>query len=516
MGLQMAVRPLRDGACMLVPHPVPLVEQQSSYIEKHLSVKVGRYRGDMNVDSWDLDRWKTEFQKNHVLVMTAQILLNILNHFSRDFPLCKINLLIVDECHHCTKNHPYREIMRLFANYREEECPRVLGLTASILKGKTKPHQIEKAIKDLEQNMRCRCQTAKDLFRADHFAARPKQFIVVFDSTPSQHVSMLTKIVDEVLEKISTFSKEQKNQCGEAHQLCKGVLEDVSYTVKSLGPTQAQKVAQEALQYLQRYSYLSLVGITPMGRHLVDTANTAVQTFLAQLQGRGCLGLVITPKVNKLLHCLEDFGICSGESAKGGGIPEGDKLCGIVFVQRRSTAVRLYELITEIRKQQEGLAFVKCDYIVGHGASGPLAKDMAMKSTRQEDVLDRFRKKRINLLIATSVVEEGLDIPHCNLVVRFDLPNDIRAFIQSKGRARSSTSQFILLVDKQQERDERGMVESFTAMEKTLRDIAVKERRVPDEEEMREAAMDDLPPYQPYGPRDATVTLTSSLQLLHM
>ena len=492
------------------------MEQQAAYIEEHLAVEVGRYKGDMNVDNWDLSRWNAEFQKNHVLVMTAQILLNILNHFSSYFPLSKINLLIIDECHHCTKNHPYHEIMRLFQGYKEEEQPRVLGLTASILKGKAKPHQIEKAIKTLEENMRCRCQTTKDLFRADLFAAQPEASIVVFDPAPSQHVGMLTRIIDEVLAKILAFGKEQKKQCGEAYQLCKVFLEDVSYTVKSLGPTQAQKVAEEVLQSLQKCYHQPTMGNAPMGRHLMDTANTTLHTFLRQLQWQGCRGLVITPKVNKLLQCLDDYGICSGESTKGGGITEKEKLCGIVFVQRRSTAVRLYELITQIRELQEGLAFVKCDYIVGHGPSGALAKEMAMKSTRQEDVLDRFRKSRINLLIATSVVEEGLDIPRCNLVVRFDLPNDIRAFIQSKGRARSKQSKFILLVDKQQEREERGMVERFLAMEKTLRDSAAKERRVPHEEDMKAAAMDELPPYQPYGPTGATVTLTSSLQLLHM
>ena len=491
------------------------MDQQANYIEKHLAVKVGKYKGDMNVDNWSPSRWTMEFENNHVLVMTAQILLNILNHFSKDFPLSKINLLIVDECHHCTKHHPYREIMRLFENFKGEDHPRVLGLTASILKGKTKPHQIEKAIKELEQNMRCRCQTTKDLFRADIFAAQPKESIVVFDPTPSQSVGLLTSIIDEVLEKVLAFSKEQKKQCGDAYQLCKGLLEDVIYTVKSLGSTQALKVAEEVLQILQTHRH-SAGTPTIMGHHLMEVANTTLETFVVQLKGRDSLELVITPKVHKLLLCLGDHGIRSGESPPGGAIREGDRLCGIVFVQRRSTAVRLCELITQIREVQKDLSFVQCDYIVGHGAGGVQTKEMAMKATRQEDVLDRFRKKRINLLIATSVVEEGLDIPHCNLVVRFDLPNDIRAFIQSKGRARSKSSNLVLLVDKLQEREERGMVESFIAIEKTLREMAVKERRVPDEEDMKEAATDDLPPYKPYGPTGATVSLTSSLQLLHM
>lgn len=55
---------------------------------------------------------------------------------------------------------------------------------------------------------------------------------------------------------------------------------------------------------------------------------------------------------------------------------------------------------------------------------------------------------QLNLLVATKVGEEGLDIQTCCLVIRFDLPETVASFIQSRGRARMPQSEYAFLVDR--------------------------------------------------------------------
>lgn len=62
--------------------------------------------------------------------MTAQILLNILRHSI--IKMEEINLLILDECHHAVKKHPYSLVMSEFYHTTpKEKRPSIFGMTAS-------------------------------------------------------------------------------------------------------------------------------------------------------------------------------------------------------------------------------------------------------------------------------------------------------------------------------------------------------------------------------------------------
>jgi len=60
---------------------------------------------------------------------------------------------------------------------------------------------------------------------------------------------------------------------------------------------------------------------------------------------------------------------------------------------------------------------------------------------KQKEIMRLFHEGTCNLLVATSVLEEGVDIPACNLIIRFDRIKTYCDYVQTKGRI----SQFLFI-----------------------------------------------------------------------
>lgn len=73
---------------------------------------------------------------------------------------------------------------------------------------------------------------------------------------------------------------------------------------------------------------------------------------------------------------------------------------------------------------------------------------------QQRTTLQNLKLNKINLLFATNVAQEGLDVKQCNLIINYDPPKTLIGFIQRRGRARSSQSLYIQLVPSINESDQ--------------------------------------------------------------
>ena len=71
-------------------------------------------------------------------------------------------------------------------------------------------------------------------------------------------------------------------------------------------------------------------------------------------------------------------------------------------------------------------------------------------------------------MFATSVAEEGLDIPECNLIIRFDLYKTLIQYMQSRGRARMKDSVFVHMVERNN-LNHRALVDWVMESEEYLR-----------------------------------------------
>jgi endoribonuclease Dicer len=402
---------------------VPLVIQQAEYVQSILgkTFKVAIFHGHMGLDSWDENRWESELCDKQALFLTAQVFLNALRHAVLDFR--RIALLIFDEAHHATKDHPFNTIMREFyfpilqansvctgASRLRMSLPRIFGMSASPVKVKnaTETASIcQEAINTLQRNLQAR---------------------VVVVSNRSQ------ESVDANVPKADEFVLRYKSGgLGESCSLAMAVGSGISTYSSGLRPRKSLSTVPESESLAAMLDAVSLeLGPFPAGYLAAKSRGTDHFDVDASL---------ITDKALQLLSLL------MYECRRWDSLPDvSTTFRCIVFVNRRATAVALAWLINQAFAKCEDRRLNACAVLGIHNHSTEAPAVLRMTHVQQREALGRFVSGKFGIMIATNVVEEGLDVPACGLVVMFSSIMSSKSYIQSRGRARHPASRYVAMV----------------------------------------------------------------------
>lgn len=121
----------------------------------------------------------------------------------------------------------------------------------------------------------------------------------------------------------------------------------------------------------------------------------------------------------------------------------------LVLVKERITASK----ISKILQEQDDIKRMglKVTHLVGHGGGSGEGGGMAVN--QQKKILRDIKHHKYHIVVATSVAEEGIDIPECELVITMNLPSSVTALVQMRGRARKEHSKFIVLCSEKMEEE---------------------------------------------------------------
>ena len=362
------------------------------------------------------------------------------------------------------------------AKREDKGVPKILGLSASIVVKSVKREEFQKEKARLERVLDAKVETCDGIsmetfvnFATESVALYPARLTEPGSQGITQFVSSqvyqakveLLKIKSEEMLALKTKMKNENNRSTAVENLLK---DHKFFSNFILGST-------EALLSLGLYSLVSMEG--SLLKELRSKCSRTSSLFY-DLSVRAKMQQVtedslaqIFEEAKKVFNSHEGVGkdkVVFFTSAKVMSLVEilgeqerktdsttdatTDAMRCIVFVERKLTATALQFILSQME--------IPSVLAVGHvyscnsnrNVKEPQERvEINSEKRRMNKTLQRFRAGEINVLVSTSVVEEGIDVPSCNLVIKFDFPQSFRSYIQSKGRARKKNSRYILMVE---------------------------------------------------------------------
>lgn len=421
----------------------PLIEQHINYFKSHLPELFGELQ--LFTGQVSAKKRKSLWESSDMIFSTPQCVANDLK--KNLYSLKDVCLLIEDEAHRCVKNYDYNFIAKRYTS--QSQNPRILGLTASPGSETKKIGDICKNLSIEEVELRTReSPDVSSYLQKLEFEKITVEFPVEFEEIRVVLKKLFAQYVEELRSRKVLFSMATKTELINLQKKISATLsrgaKNFNYMLGASACAQAIKI-QHAMELLETQT---LESFHKYLKKLFDEAS--------KKKSKGVVKLVAKPEFNFIYSSANELLIKNVEHPKIKRImgivseekKENKNFKAIVFTQFRDTA-------SIISKNLNKLENIKTKVFVGQAKKdSPDKKDtstatMGMNQKQQKKLIEDFSKNEVNVLCATSIGEEGLDIPEVNAVIFYEpVPSAIRK-IQRAGRtARLMKGKLIMLITK--------------------------------------------------------------------
>lgn len=443
----------KNGKIVFVAPTKPLVAQQ---IDACYNI-AGIPRSETTLLTGDIQPVlrEEEWGKRRVFFMTPQTLLNDLSHGYADPK--SICLLVIDEAHRAVGEYAYAKVAKLIRRFSKSF--RVLALTAT-------PGSKIETVQEIIDNLgisHCEIRTEDSIDIRQYVHDRNIEQVVL---DPSDEINLIGELFSEALKPLLDKLSAQNIWYGKSPMSMSafGLLQSQKEWFATRG-----KHANQGVQFMMRAIFsvltslahsiklLTFHGIKPFYDNLVD--------FRSEQEDKGQKGskykrqLIEHPSFQDMMNKIASWMKRDGFV----GHPKQTALADTVlnhFMDRGEESGTRVIVFSEYRDSAEDIVrllnmhqpLVKASIFVGQ-ADGKRGE--GMKQAQQIQTIEKFRNGHFNVLVATSIGEEGLDIGQVDLIVCYDASASPIRMLQRMGRTgRKRAGNIVLLLMRGKEEDQ--------------------------------------------------------------
>ena len=424
------------GTALMLAPTKPLVQQHAAFYREALAIpdeEVVVFTGEVSPE----DRGAL-WGEATVVIATPQVIENDL--IGDRISLREVTHLTFDECHRATGDYAYGYIADRY--HEDATDPLVTGLSAS-------PGGDEEAILEVCENLGIadvEVMTAEDADVSKYAHGTdvewkrielPEAVIEIRDA--------LNEVIEDRLEKLRDLgvTKKTSPDLSESDlQTIRGRLQELINDGQSEG-YQGMSAHAEIRKLKTAVTYVETQSVESLRRYFERQKNAARSSGASKASQR----FVSEPKVKEAMDRAEAYDDLHPKFrqarmllAETLGIRGGERV--LVFTESRDTAETLTDFLGEHFAARKFVGQADRE-----GSDG-------MTQTEQQDVLEQFRAGEFEVLVSTSVAEEGLDVPEVDLVLFYEpVPTAIRS-IQRKGRTGRQARGRVVVLLAEDTRDE--------------------------------------------------------------